>query len=49
MKMAYARVGPEGEEALTSDLRELVERFDRGGGRAMIVPATYLQVVAVRA
>jgi ubiquinone/menaquinone biosynthesis C-methylase UbiE len=49
MRMAYARVGPQGEEALTSDLRELVERFDRGGGRAMIVPATYLQVVAVRA
>jgi ubiquinone/menaquinone biosynthesis C-methylase UbiE len=49
MKMAFARVGSEGEEALATDLRALVERFDRGGGRAMVVPAEYLEVVAVRA
>jgi hypothetical protein len=49
MKMAFARVGEDGAEALTDDLRELVERYDRGGGRAMMVPATYLEVVAVRA
>ena len=30
MKMAFERVGPEGEEALATDLRELVDRFDRG-------------------
>ena len=27
----------------------LVERFDRGGGRAMLVDAEYAEVVAVRA
>ena len=49
MKVAYERVGEEGEEALTSDLRALVERYDRGGGRAMVVEADYVRVVAVRA
>jgi ubiquinone/menaquinone biosynthesis C-methylase UbiE len=49
MKMAFARVGPDGEEALTSDLRELVERFNRAEGGAMVVPAEYAEVVAVRA
>ena len=49
MKMAFARVGPDGEQALADDLRGLVERFDRGGGRAMLVDAEYAEVVAVRA
>ena len=49
MKMAFARVGPDGERALADDLRGLVERFDRGGGRAMLVDAEYAEVVAVRA
>jgi SAM-dependent methyltransferase len=49
MKMAFARVGDDGADALTADLRELVDRFDRGEGRAMVVPAEYLEVVAVRA
>ena len=47
--MAFARVGPEGEHALVDDLRGLVERFDRGGERAMLVDSDYLEVVAVRA
>ena len=50
MKMAFARVGPEGETALTADLRELVERFNRGEGGAMVVPSEYAEVeLAVRA
>ena len=49
MKMAYARVGDEGEQALTADLRELVERFNESGSDAMVVDADYLEVVAVRA
>jgi ubiquinone/menaquinone biosynthesis C-methylase UbiE len=49
MKMAFARVGADGEQALADDLRDLVERFDRGGDRAMLVDADYLEVVAVRA
>lgn len=49
MKMAFARVGAEGEAAFTDDLRALVERYDRGGERAMVVGADYLEVVAVRA
>jgi len=49
MKMAYARVGEEGAQALTDDLRANFDRFDRGGGRAMVANADYLEVVAVRA
>jgi ubiquinone/menaquinone biosynthesis C-methylase UbiE len=49
MKVAFERVGPDGADALTSDLRDLAGRFDRGGDRGMIVDSEYLEVVAVRA
>ena len=49
MKMAYARVGAEGEQALTDDLTALVARLNRAGDRAVVVPSAYLEVVAVRA
>jgi SAM-dependent methyltransferase len=49
MKMAFARVGEAGEEALTSDLRALVERFDDGGDRGTKIGGSYLEVVATRA
>jgi SAM-dependent methyltransferase len=49
IRMAFARVGAEGEEALAADLGALVARFDRGGDRAMVVDAEYLEVVATRA
>jgi SAM-dependent methyltransferase len=49
IRMAFARVGEEGAPALEADLRELFERFDRGEGRAMVVPSEYARVVAVRA
>ena len=48
MKVAFARVGEAGEEALTSDLRALVERFDDGGDRGIKIRAAYLEVVATR-
>ena len=49
MKMAFARVGEAGEEALTGDLRALVERFDDGGDRGTKIRASYIEVVATRA
>ncbi|HXQ89137.1 MAG TPA: class I SAM-dependent methyltransferase [Solirubrobacterales bacterium] len=46
---AYERVGPEGEEALTSDLRSFLEAANTAGDRAMVLEAEYLQVIATRA
>jgi SAM-dependent methyltransferase len=48
-KMAYERIGTEGEEGLTSDLRELCERFNVAGDRALLAHAEYQQAVVVRA
>lgn len=49
IKSAYDKVGPEGEEALTADLKALLERLSVGGDRALVVEPEYLQVVATRA
>jgi len=48
-KMAFERVGPDGEEALASDLTQLANQFNTAGDRAMRVPSEYLQVIATRA
>lgn len=48
-KVAFERIGEEGEGALTADLREVCERFNVAGDRALLAPAEYLQVVATRA
>jgi ubiquinone/menaquinone biosynthesis C-methylase UbiE len=48
-QMAYERVGPEGEAALTEDLRSFLEEVNRAGDRAMVLEADYLEVVATRA
>jgi hypothetical protein len=48
-KDAFARVGPEGEQALADDLLGLVDRLNRGTGGVMVCPSTYLEVVATRA
>jgi SAM-dependent methyltransferase len=49
-KVAFARVGPEGEQALVDDLLALIERFNRAGpAGAMACPSTFLEVVATRA
>ena len=36
IKIAFERVGPEGEEALEADLRALLERFNIAGDRALV-------------
>jgi ubiquinone/menaquinone biosynthesis C-methylase UbiE len=46
---AYERVGAEGEEALTNDLRTFLEAANTAGDRAMVLEAEYLQVIATRA
>jgi len=46
---AYERVGAEGEQALTDDLRAFLEAQNTAGERAMVLEAEYLRVVATRA
>jgi ubiquinone/menaquinone biosynthesis C-methylase UbiE len=48
-KTAYERVGPEGEGALTDDLRTFLTAANKAGERAMVLEAEYLEVVATRA
>jgi SAM-dependent methyltransferase len=48
-RAAYERVGPEGEQALTDDLRAFLEAENTGGDRALVLEAEYLQVIATRA
>jgi ubiquinone/menaquinone biosynthesis C-methylase UbiE len=47
-QMAYERVGPEGEQALTDDLRSFLESVNTAGDRAMVLEAEYLQIIATR-
>jgi len=48
-QMAYERVGPEGEQALTDDLRAFLEAKNTAGDRALVLEAEYLEVIATRA
>jgi ubiquinone/menaquinone biosynthesis C-methylase UbiE len=48
-KVAFERVGAEGEAALETDLRQLLERHNTGGERALVLKPDYLEVVATRA
>ncbi len=48
-QMAYERVGPEGEQALTDDLKAFLEGANTAGERAMVLEADYLEVIATRA
>jgi SAM-dependent methyltransferase len=48
-KVAFERVGPEGEQALASDLRNYLEESNKGGDRALVLEPEYLQVIATRA
>jgi hypothetical protein len=36
------------QEALLSDLEDLVDRFNRSGDETMVVPSDYLEVVSTR-
>jgi ubiquinone/menaquinone biosynthesis C-methylase UbiE len=46
---AYERVGADGEQALTDDLRNFLEAVNTAGDRAMVLEAEYLEVIAIRA
>jgi len=49
IKLAFDRVGPDGEAALEADLREQLEKCNTAGDRAFVLEPEYLQVVATRA
>jgi SAM-dependent methyltransferase len=49
VKVAMERVGPEGELALTEDVRAVLEKGNTAGDRAMVLKPEYLQVIATRA
>ncbi len=49
VKMAFERVGAEGEAALEADLRTFLAEANTAGERALVLEADYLQVVATRA
>lgn len=46
---AYERVGAEGEDALTEDLRAFLDGANTAGDRALVLEAEYLQIIATRA
>jgi ubiquinone/menaquinone biosynthesis C-methylase UbiE len=48
-KVAFERVGPEGEEALEADLRAFLERSNTAGERALVLEPEYIEVIATRA
>jgi SAM-dependent methyltransferase len=49
-KVAYERVGPEGEAALTADMKAYLEEYNKAGDRAaLVLEPEYLQVIATRA
>lgn len=49
MMMAFARVGDDGAPALERDLLDVMRKANRAGDEALVAPAEYLEVVAVRA
>jgi hypothetical protein len=49
MIMAFARVGDDGAPALEKDLLELMRESNRAGDAALVAPAEYSEVVAIRA
>jgi ubiquinone/menaquinone biosynthesis C-methylase UbiE len=49
MKTAFERLDEDGAAALTNDLIEVMRRHNVAGERALVAPAEYAEVVAVRA
>jgi hypothetical protein len=49
IKLAFDRVGPDGEAALEADLREQLGKANTGGDRAFVLKPEYLLVTATRA
>jgi len=48
-KVAFERVGTEGEEALAADLCAYLEKGNTAGDRTLVLEPEYLQVIATRA
>jgi ubiquinone/menaquinone biosynthesis C-methylase UbiE len=48
IKAAFEKVGPEGEEALSADLRAWLAEQNVAGDKAMVIEPEYLEVVATR-
>ncbi len=48
MNRAFATLDERGRAALTSDLEALLHEHARGGGASLVVPAEYLEIIAVR-
>ncbi len=48
IKLAFERVGPDGEAALEADLREQLGKCNTAGDRAFVLEPEYLQITAVR-
>jgi len=48
-KVAFERVGDEGAGPLEADLREMLERWNTAGDRALVADAEYLRTIATRA
>jgi ubiquinone/menaquinone biosynthesis C-methylase UbiE len=45
---AFAALAPAAQAALASELLQLIERFNRSGDGAMVVPSEYLEIVITR-
>ena len=45
---AFAALPPAGKALLEADMRALLAKLNRDGSRSLIVPAEYLEIVAVR-
>jgi SAM-dependent methyltransferase len=48
LKVAFARIGEDGEAALVDDLSELMHRYNRAGDAGLAAPASYVDVIAHR-
>jgi SAM-dependent methyltransferase len=48
IKSAYEKVGPDGEQALTEDLRQMLTEVNTAGDRALVIEPEYLRVVATK-
>jgi ubiquinone/menaquinone biosynthesis C-methylase UbiE len=48
IKSAYEHVGPDGERALTEDLRQMLAEVNTGGDRGLVIEPEYLRLVAIR-
>ena len=45
---AFAALAPTAQSALESDIRTLIDRFNRSGDDSMVVPSEYLEIVITR-